>query len=129
MHVDFPGPIRSLIHSPVKTLAAKQPTRKPSFIERGLLGGSIQEAPILVPGIVLTAAIVAAAIFISEQVNNTWAYQGVASFILIAIVFEERDLLNHFGNQYRRYLESTPMLLPWPRKKSSASMKAAGDLG
>ncbi len=42
---------------------------------------------------------------------------GNSLYILIALAFEERDLVSHFGKAYRRYQESTPMLLPLPRKK------------
>ena len=37
-------------------------------------------------------------------------------YILIGIYFEERDLVAHFGDRYRRYREQVSMLLPWPRK-------------
>ncbi len=33
-------------------------------------------------------------------------------FMLIAIQFEERDLIDVFGDAYRRYRKSTGMLLP-----------------
>jgi methanethiol S-methyltransferase len=41
---------------------------------------------------------------------------GTTVYILIGIYFEERDLVAHFGDRYRRYREQVNMLLPWPRK-------------
>ncbi len=37
---------------------------------------------------------------------------GQSLYILIAIVFEERDLEAHFGATYQNYKASTPMLIP-----------------
>lgn len=38
-------------------------------------------------------------------------------YILIAIQLEERDLVRHFGDQYREYRRKTPMLIPRPPKQ------------
>ena len=37
-------------------------------------------------------------------------------YMFLGIWFEERDLLRYLGDDYRRYRERTPMLLPWPRR-------------
>ena len=60
--------------------------RAPTFIKRGLLGTTLGEASLLVPGLLLSVAIVAVALSISDLADNASAYQGIASFILIAIV-------------------------------------------
>ena len=42
---------------------------------------------------------------------------GCTGYILIAIQFEERDLIRLFGDQYRRYREQVGMLLPMPGRR------------
>lgn len=42
---------------------------------------------------------------------------ATTAYILIAIPFEERDLMARYGDAYRRYRETTPMLIPLPRRK------------
>lgn len=39
------------------------------------------------------------------------------AYILVAIVFEERDLEVVLGDDYRAYRERTPMFVPWPARK------------
>lgn len=41
----------------------------------------------------------------------------MTAYIFIAIGYEERDLLGHFGDDYRRYMERVPMILPIGRRK------------
>jgi protein-S-isoprenylcysteine O-methyltransferase Ste14 len=41
---------------------------------------------------------------------------GMSAYVFIGIRFEERDLENVLGDDYRRYRERVPMLLPRPDK-------------
>lgn len=52
-----------------------------------------------------------------------------SSYILVAIVFEERDLLRHFGEAYRQYRQDTPMLIPGLRKGPSAAAPPSNRVG
>jgi methanethiol S-methyltransferase len=42
---------------------------------------------------------------------------ATTAYILIAIQLEERDLVRHFGDQYREYRRKTSMLIPRPPKQ------------
>lgn len=44
---------------------------------------------------------------------------GMTAYCLIGVSFEERDLVHNFGDSYRAYQRSTPMLLPIPSRRSS----------
>lgn len=48
---------------------------------------------------------------------------AMTGYILIAIQFEERDLIALFGDQYRRYREQVAMLFPWPARLAAAPMR------
>jgi len=43
---------------------------------------------------------------------------AMSSYMLLAVVFEERDLIAHFGQHYEDYRRRIPMLLPLRRKQS-----------
>lgn len=41
-------------------------------------------------------------------------FAGLASgYIVVGVLLEERDLMDRFGEQYARYRDATPMLIPW----------------
>lgn len=46
------------------------------------------------------------------------------AYILIAVRFEERDLISEHGNSYAAYRRQVPMLIPFTARKSSAPLEA-----
>jgi protein-S-isoprenylcysteine O-methyltransferase Ste14 len=42
---------------------------------------------------------------------------GMSAYILIAMRFEERDLVEHIGERYQRYREQVPPLVPHPGRR------------
>lgn len=46
---------------------------------------------------------------------------GTTAYILIGIRFEEKDLIDHLGDDYRRYRENVPMLIPFTGAKVPGS--------
>lgn len=64
----------------------QDPARQPGFLERLLLGTTVDRLPSLVPGVALAAAVVAASVAFADWINRAWGYDGLVSFILVAIV-------------------------------------------
>lgn len=48
---------------------------------------------------------------------------GTTGYILLGIWLEERDLVDLFGDQYRRYREQVSMLIPLPGRKAEPVIK------
>ncbi|MDF3020932.1 MAG: isoprenylcysteine carboxylmethyltransferase family protein [Steroidobacteraceae bacterium] len=51
---------------------------------------------------------------------------AMSAYILIALRFEERDLVAHIGEPYRRYQEEVPALIPRPGRKFSGQVRGTG---
>ncbi|MFC2038831.1 YeiH family protein [Chloroflexota bacterium] len=60
--------------------------RKPNIIEDSILGCTVGGIPSLLPGIILAAVIVVAAILLTNLINSLLGYGGVISYIIVAIV-------------------------------------------
>jgi methanethiol S-methyltransferase len=54
---------------------------------------------------------------------------ATSGYILIAIQFEEHDLIGYFGEAYRRYREQTPMLIPFAKRPRRARGSTATPRG
>jgi len=60
--------------------------RKPTLIEETIFGCTIGESPKFIPGILLTVGIVAAAILLTNWINEVWSFKGVVSYVLAAVI-------------------------------------------
>jgi len=63
-----------------------KPARKPNTIENLLLGCTVQEAPRLIPGVMLAAALVALFVWLTDLINAALGFKGLVSYILMVIV-------------------------------------------
>ncbi len=53
-------------------------------------------------------------------------FAGVSSaYILVALIFEERDLVAHFGETYERYQKQVPAFVPLPRRATTRTARTA----
>ena len=66
--------------------STETPRREPRFLESLLLGTTVDRLPSLVPGVALAAVVVAASVGLAEWINEAWGFDGLVSFILVAIV-------------------------------------------
>ncbi|MFC1951703.1 YeiH family protein [Chloroflexota bacterium] len=64
----------------------KEEIRKPWIIENVLLGCTIQEAPRLIPGVMLAVALVALFIWLTDLLNAALGFTGLISYILAVIL-------------------------------------------
>ena len=60
--------------------------RKPKRWENILFGTTIDDVPTLIPGVVLASAVVVLAAALAELINTALGFDGLVSFILVAIV-------------------------------------------
>ena len=67
-------------------MARTTSNRTPGFIENLLLGTTRDQIPSLIPGVVLALAVVAISAVLAELVNAALGFDGLISFILVAIV-------------------------------------------
>ena len=54
----------------------------------------------------------------SMTVSHLLLSGGMTAYVLIGLMYEERDLERQFGERYRAYQRSTPKLIPFGRSKA-----------
>lgn len=59
---------------------------KPAFLENLLFGTTLDRVPALIPGVALAAALVAVSVGLAKLINSALGFDGLVSFILVAIV-------------------------------------------
>ena len=64
----------------------ESPLRKPNLLENLFLGVTIGEAPKLIPGVLVSVALVAVVILVTDLVNSALGFKGLISPILVVIV-------------------------------------------
>ncbi|MBW8363291.1 MAG: isoprenylcysteine carboxylmethyltransferase family protein [Rhizobium sp.] len=52
---------------------------------------------------------------------------GMTVYVLVGLMYEERDLVRQFGARYRAYQRSTPKLIPFARAKARRAMALLDD--
>lgn len=67
-------------------MTAQTSPRQPSFLEKLLFGTTLDKVPSLIPGVLLAAAVVVASVTIADLINSALGFDGLVSFILVAIV-------------------------------------------
>lgn len=67
-------------------VADSQTKRQPGFVEGLILGTTLDRAPTLLPGVALALVIVAVAAILTGLINAALGFDGVISFIMVAIV-------------------------------------------
>jgi len=52
---------------------------------------------------------------------------GMTAYVLVGLIYEERDLVRQFGERYRLYQRSTPKLIPSGRARARSIMPLVDD--
>lgn len=65
---------------------------------------------------------------IPEMTVGHALFAGLSTgYIIVGTLFEERDLVDRFGERYARYRASTPMLIPWFPSNEEPGGTSPGD--